>query len=248
MDRTPSAIGEVSLTGRWRGVTTDLPIVLVVKNPVRSLILGADWILWSGSHVHPQDGKLVCSVYRPLQWDRASIQQDQHEEIKSESIVELSEDTAPSEQPESLAVGVEDEGESAVSDIETEETPSWEENQQRLEPFGSVNIPPKTLGFIPAKVPAGTGETWLTATTSSARPGREWVIPRSLLKAENSVVQIPVFNIGHRVFERFRLNQIIVAEEVQVIEEPSQNAVRSKENVVGSITEGSAATLPDLED
>ena len=79
--------------------------------------------------------------------------------------------------------------------------------------FGSVKVPPTSLGFMTARVPAGTEETWLTSTSASARPSCEWVVPHSLLRAENWVVKIQVFNLGHRMFQRFRLNQTIVAEE-----------------------------------
>ena len=180
IDKKPiDAVGEVSLIIRWRGITTELPVVLVVRNPVRPLVLGTEWILWSGSHVHPQDGVLICSVYRPMHAGKPASS-------PVVSLPEVAEIPSSSENVSDKTSVVVEVGEEVTDDLSTEEEIESANGvgESCLQLFGDMRIHPKSLSYVRATVPESNDGTWLVPSVASENSDHAWVVPNCVLKAE----------------------------------------------------------------
>lgn len=184
--------GVVSLGVKWQGKQIELKEVAVVRSAPFALILGIDWIIASKTNIIVEEGLLKLKA--GVDNESVKIEKAISDDVggKSEIVEESCSDRK----------GKEVEGTPEFSDdffttIE-KELPSKRTPTMEVKLTQRINIPPLSLAFISGVSRSDIMGTVMLKRTCGAAPGKEWLIPSSLVNVEKGKLKVPVLNLTNK--------------------------------------------------
>jgi len=127
----------------------------------------------------------------------------------------------------------EDEGEPYVSDefldLVKRELPYKRRSGQYLARIAAaVEIPPETLVFVQASVPAHLTDSAVICGARGSRPGEEWVVPSSVVRIRRGKVKVPILNLTNEPIRLKRRDFFVTLDidtprEVSVVKSPESH-------------------------
>lgn len=234
-DRAISPLGTVALSIRLGAKVVDISEVAVVESCPYPLLLGSDYLEKVGGFINCSTGELVDADVEPDK-SPSGDQTDGKEEgtsLPATGVVE------------SMHVKA---GERACCVVEGDEEGHIHCGDQRFAASlsASVVVPARTTAYVGMEVGLTEGREVVVEQKLHCQPGKEWAVPRSIVRVARGLVHLPVTNLTSKELKLKKTEVKLKAFEIADVEMDECLGVGERD-FVGVIREGEGVT-DEMED